>query len=90
MIGLAIVVALGGMTSSLNGVMGPLLHKSLGSDYLFVPPSVAVWNSDIGSGSYFTSRLQAIPGVGDISTLRFSSSASCISRARGSLLPNRR
>jgi putative ABC transport system permease protein len=75
MIGLAIVVALGGMTSSLDGMMGSLLHKSLGSDYLFVPPSIAVWNSDIGSGSDFTSRLQAIPGVGDISSLRFSSSA---------------
>jgi putative ABC transport system permease protein len=52
--------------------MGGLLHKSLGSDYLFVPPSVAVWNSDIGAGSDFTTRLQAIKGVGDITTLRFS------------------
>jgi putative ABC transport system permease protein len=75
MIGLAIVVALGGMSSSLNEMIAPLLHKSLGSDYLFIPPSVAVWNSDIGSGSDFTDRLQAIPGVGDISTYRFSSSA---------------
>ncbi|MBE3118043.1 MAG: ABC transporter permease, partial [Candidatus Atribacteria bacterium] len=33
MIGLAIVVALGGMTTSLSGMMGSLLHKSLGSDY---------------------------------------------------------
>jgi putative ABC transport system permease protein len=73
MIGLAIVVALGGMTSSLNGMMGSLLHKSLGSDYLFVPPSISVWSSDMGSGSDFTGRLQAIQGVGDISTLRFSS-----------------
>jgi putative ABC transport system permease protein len=74
MIGLAIVVALGGMSTSLNGMMSSLLHKSLGSDYLFVPPSVSVWGSDMGSGSDFTSRLQAIPGVGDISTLRFSGS----------------
>jgi putative ABC transport system permease protein len=75
MIGLAIVVALGGMTTSLSGMMGSLLHKSLGSDYLFIPPSIAVWNSDIGSGSDFTKRLQAIQGVGDISTMRFSTSA---------------
>jgi len=74
MIGLAIVVALGGMSTSLNGMMSSLLHKSLGSDYLFVPPSVSVWGSDMGSGSDFTSRLQAIPGVDDISTLRFSGS----------------
>ncbi|MBE3037469.1 MAG: ABC transporter permease, partial [Chloroflexi bacterium] len=74
MIGLAIVVALGGMTTSLSGMMGSLLHKSLGSDYLFVPPAIAVWNSDMGAGSDYTNRLQAIPGVGDISTLRFSGS----------------
>jgi putative ABC transport system permease protein len=75
MIGLAIVVALGGMTTSLNSMMGSLLHKSLGSDYLFVPPSIAVWNSDMGAGPDFTSRLRAIPGVGELSSLRFSSSS---------------
>jgi putative ABC transport system permease protein len=74
MIGLAIVVALGGMSTSLSGMMNSVLHKSLGSDYLFIPPSVSLWNSDMGSGSDFTSRLQAIQGVGNISTLRFSSS----------------
>ena len=74
MIGLAIVVALGGMTTSLSGMMSSLVHKSLGSDYLFIPPSISVWNSDVGARSVFTDRLQAIPGVGDISTLRFSAS----------------
>ena len=74
MIGLAIVVALGGMTTSLSGMMSNALHKSLGCDYLFIPPSVSIWNSDMGSGSNFTNRLQAIEGIGDISTLRFSGS----------------
>jgi putative ABC transport system permease protein len=60
------------MTTSLSGMMGSLLHRSLGSDYLFVPPAIAVWNSDMGSGPEFTGRLRAIPGVGDITTLRFS------------------
>jgi putative ABC transport system permease protein len=74
LIGLAIVVALGGMSTSLNGMMTSLLHKSLGSDYLFVPPSVSVWGGDMGSSADFTNRLQAIEGVGDISTLRFAGS----------------
>jgi putative ABC transport system permease protein len=74
MIGLAVIVALGGMSTSLNGMMVSTLHKSLGSDYLFVPPSVSVWNSDIGAGPEFANKLMAIPGVGDITTLRFSSS----------------
>ncbi len=45
MIGLAVIVALGSMSTSLNGMMVSTLQKSLGSDYLFVPPSVSVWNS---------------------------------------------
>ncbi len=72
MIGLAIVVAMGSMVTSLSGMMGGLLHKSLGSDYLFVPPSITVWSSDIGAGNDFTSRLRGIQGVDAITTLRFS------------------
>ena len=75
MIGLAIVVALGGMSSSLSNMMNQVVHSSLGSDYLFVPPSISVWNGDVGSGPEFTQRLQAIDGIGDISTLRFAASA---------------
>lgn len=75
MIGLAIVVALGGMTSSIRYMMGPMLHKTLGSDYLFIPPSIAVWSSDIGAKNEFTDQLKAIDDVGDVSTLRFAASA---------------
>ena len=75
MIGLAIVVALGGMSSSLSSMINSTVHKSLGSDYLLVPPSVAVWNGDVGAGPELAGRLQAINGVGDISTLRFAASA---------------
>lgn len=71
MIGLAIVVALGGMSSSLSNMMNQGVHRSLGSDYLLLPPSISVWTGDMGSGPEFTERLQAIEGVGDISTLRF-------------------
>ncbi len=75
MIGIAIIVALGGMTASLSGVMDSITRKNLGSDYLFMPPSVSVWSGDIGAGPDFVNRLQAIPGVGDISTLRFAASS---------------
>ncbi len=75
MIGLAIVVALGGMTSSLSGMINSTIRKNLGSDYLLIPPSVSVWNGDIGAGSELAGRLRAINGVGDMSTLRFAASA---------------
>jgi putative ABC transport system permease protein len=74
MIGLAIIVALGGMSTSLNGMMSRTLRKSLGSDYLFIPPSISLWNSDLGSNADFASRLQSVPGVGEISSLRYASS----------------
>ncbi|MBN2388864.1 MAG: ABC transporter permease [Anaerolineales bacterium] len=75
MIGLAIVVALGGMTSSLSDMLNSTVRSSLGSDYLLIPPSISVWSGDMGSGPELTERLQAIDGVGDISTLRFAVTA---------------
>ncbi len=75
MIGLAIIVALGGMTTSLSGMMDTLVHKSLGSDYMFMPPSISVWSSNVGAGPDLVSQLQTVEGVGDISTLRFAAAA---------------
>jgi len=71
MIAFAIIVALGGMISSLMGMMNQVIRKNLGSDYLFVPPSVSLWSSDLGSGQEFTDQLQSLDGVEEISTLRF-------------------
>ncbi|MCX7608778.1 MAG: ABC transporter permease [Anaerolineales bacterium] len=75
LIGLAIIVALGGMTTSLTGMMGDLLHKTLGSDYLFIPPSIAVWNSDMGASPQFAARLREVEGVEAVTSLRFAAGA---------------
>ncbi|MCJ7696298.1 MAG: FtsX-like permease family protein [Anaerolineaceae bacterium] len=75
MIAFAIIVALGGMITSLMGMMNGMIRQNLGSDYLFIPPSVSLWSSDIGSGQEFTDRLQSLDGVGEISTLRFAGSS---------------
>jgi putative ABC transport system permease protein len=74
LLGLAVIVAAGGMVASLSHMLGTVMHRSLGSDYLFVPPSISLWSSDIGAGPLLTERLRAIDGVGDISTLRFAAS----------------
>lgn len=71
LIGLAIIVALGGMTTSLTAMTEDLLHKTLGSDYLFIPPSVAVWNSNMGASPQFAARLKEVEGVEAVTTLRF-------------------
>jgi putative ABC transport system permease protein len=71
MLGLAVIVAMGGTVSSLTLTLSDLLKKSLGSDYLFIPPSIALWNSDMGANPDFANRLRAVAGMETVSTLRF-------------------
>ena len=75
MLGLAIVVAAGGLVASLTGTLSDVMQKSLGSDYLFIPPAVALWASDMGADSRLTERLRAVDGVGEISGMRYAGSS---------------
>lgn len=74
MIGLAVIVAGVGLTSSIFGNITEILNKSLGSDYLLVPPSVGLWGSDVGADDTLADRLRAVYGVQAVSTLRFATS----------------
>jgi putative ABC transport system permease protein len=71
MIGLAIIVAIGGMTTSLTGGFLGVMRKSLGSDYLFVPPSIAVWQGNVGADEDLAEQLRAVRGVAVVSTMRY-------------------
>ena len=71
MIALALVVALAGMTVSISSGFLGILKTSLGSDYIFVPPAVAVWDSNIGAGSDLAGEIRKIEGVEAVSTLRY-------------------
>ncbi|MEP7136920.1 MAG: FtsX-like permease family protein [Chloroflexota bacterium] len=71
MIAIAIIVAMGGMVASLTFTLYDLIRANLGSDYLFVPPSVALWSSNVGAKSGFADQLKAVDGVDQVSTLRF-------------------
>lgn len=71
MIGIAIIVGLGGMVISMTGSFLNVVRRSLGSDYLIMPPSVGLWNSNIGAKKGLAEELNAIHGVGVVSTLRF-------------------
>ncbi len=75
MIALAIVVALAGMMVSISDGFLSVLRKSLGSDYLFVPPSVGVWQNNVGATTSLADRLRAIDGVERVSTMRFAAAA---------------
>ncbi|MBI4671180.1 MAG: ABC transporter permease [Chloroflexi bacterium] len=73
MIGLAIIVAVVGVMVSITGGIYSVLEKSLGSDYLLIPPSLGVWSSDVGADAALADRLRSVYGVGVVSTLRFAS-----------------
>jgi putative ABC transport system permease protein len=71
MIGLAVIVAVSGMIWSLTGGFLGVLQRSLGNDYLLVPPAVGVWGSNVGAKRDLADRIRATPGVGLVSTLRY-------------------
>jgi putative ABC transport system permease protein len=77
MIGLAVIVAMAALVTSVTGTFLSILKKSLGSDYLFVPPSIALWSSNVGAAGQgsLADELRAVEGVGVVSTLRFAASA---------------
>ncbi len=75
MIGLAIVVGAGGMLFSVVGLAEGMFNRSLGSDYLLIPPSVAIWKGDVGASETLKGKLSSIPGVGAVNSLRYAQSS---------------
>jgi putative ABC transport system permease protein len=75
MIGLAIVVGVGGMIFSLVGTAEEMFNRTMGSDYLLLPPSVAVWKGDVGASETLKAKLSAIPGVDAVNSLRYAQSS---------------
>jgi putative ABC transport system permease protein len=71
LIGLALLVMAASLISSVQIGFGRLLRKSLGSDYLLVPPSIAVWGTNVGAGPELGEALRAVDGVEAVSGLRF-------------------
>ena len=76
LLALAIIVAAGSLVSSLTITLYDLIRDNLGSDYLFVPPSIALWGSNVGAKSDFAQQLKAVDGVEAVSTFRFASTIS--------------
>jgi putative ABC transport system permease protein len=74
MLGLAVIVAAGGLVSSLTGTMFDWMRYSFGSDYLFVPPSIGIWSSNVGAQPSLADDLRAVEGVEAVSTLRYAGS----------------
>jgi putative ABC transport system permease protein len=69
-IGLALLVAMGGLIASLSGGMDGWIDKTLGSDYLFMPQSMVLGGGNIGAGPQFVEAVKATPGVAAVTSLR--------------------
>jgi putative ABC transport system permease protein len=74
MLGLAVIVAAGGVVSSMTGMLGGMVKNSLGSDYLLVPPSIGVWGTNVGATPAFAESLRGVDGVNAVSTFRYGTS----------------
>ena len=75
MIGLAIIVGMGGLVYSITGGFMNVLQRSLGSDYLVMPPSVGLWKSNVGARQDLADRLRDVPGVAVVSSLRYAAAS---------------
>lgn len=83
MIGLAIVVGAGGLMWSMQGSLMDIFRKTMGSDFMLVPPSVAIWEGDVGATTILADKIRSVPGVGTVSTLRYAHSVLPTNSARG-------
>jgi putative ABC transport system permease protein len=75
MLGLAVIVAAGGLMSSMFGMVFGMVQDSLGSDYLFIPPSVGLWSDNVGANPAFAESLRQVEGVDAVNTQRFAASS---------------
>jgi putative ABC transport system permease protein len=71
MIGLAIIIGIASVLSSVIGVINTYGNRSLSSDVLLLPQNLALWGSDVGVGPDFEEKLAQVPGVGTWTGVRY-------------------
>jgi putative ABC transport system permease protein len=76
LLSLAVIVAAGGIITSMKGTIQDMVLDSLGSDFVFLPPSVGLWGSNLGAAPQLADDLRAVDEVETVSTLRYASSRS--------------
>ncbi len=70
-ISLAILVALGGLTTTLTDGMMTYLDKSMRADYMLLPEALVLGNSaNVGAGPELAEQVAALPGIAALTTVR--------------------
>jgi len=71
LIAMAILVMAAGLFASVEIGFGRVLRRSLGSDYILLPPALAIWGTNVGAEPALAEGIRGIEGVEVVSTLRF-------------------
>jgi len=74
MIGLSICIALMAMITSIEHGFASYLDKSLGTDYLLMPPSIVLAGGNLGANQGLMDRVRATDGVEAATSLRLATS----------------
>ena len=74
LIGMAILVMAATVMSSVYVGFGRVLRKSLGSDFVLLPPSLSIWGTNVGAGESLAEDLRSVNGVSVVSSMRFAPS----------------
>ena len=76
MLGLASIVAMISMVTSIFAGFTSYLDKSLSADYLLIPQSIVLGQGNVAAGPRLSDDVRAVPGIGPVSTLRLAQARS--------------
>ncbi len=75
MIGMALIIAVAGMTSSIEHAFLGYLDKSLGADFLLMPPSLLLGGGNVGAAPQLARAIRELPDVDEVTSLRLANSS---------------
>lgn len=76
MLGLASIVAVISMVTSIFAGFTSYLDKSLSADYLLIPQSIILGQGNVAAGPRLAEEVRSIPGIAAVSTLRLTQAKS--------------
>jgi len=68
---MSILILAASVVTSVTQGFGQVMRRSLGSDFILVPPSIAAWGTNVGAGPELSEALRGVEGVAVVSSLRF-------------------
>ncbi|MFN8376339.1 MAG: FtsX-like permease family protein [Anaerolineae bacterium] len=76
MIGLAVLVLMAALVSSIGDLMVTLTNRNFSSDIILLPQSIGVYNNVMGADPALAEQIRQLPEVETVGTLRFANSTS--------------